>query len=103
MLVLSSQYSAPELQHVSEAWCVCLPWQVHPSVGTYTRTMSRMAEDMQPHLAAHKMLYVFGCTAAAASRVLVWLLGEIHEINGPGIERMVRACHWVSWVDCVVR
>ncbi|MEW5303809.1 MAG: hypothetical protein WDW36_006464 [Sanguina aurantia] len=64
--------------------------ELHPSVGALTRAALRAVQEVSPFLSPAKLHYVFGGMANAAARSLMWILPEIGEINGLGVERMVR-------------
>jgi len=64
---------------------------VHPAMGALTRAASRAAEELVGYLPHKKMNYVCGPVAGAAARDLMWVLGNISEINPLGVERMVRS------------
>ncbi len=58
------------------ALCVraCLRLQVHPCIGSVTRSALRYSEELLPFLSARKAAYAFGPLAAAGARMIMWLL-----------------------------
>ena len=58
-------------------------------MGTLTRQLSRLAEELTPYLSASHALYVLGAPSAAAPQCLAWTLADVQEMNAMGVDRMV--------------
>lgn len=60
-----------------------------------------MAEALTGALAPGRATYVLAGVAGAAARGVCWLLPELREINGLGVDRMVGGLHGAAgWLVC---
>ena len=59
-------------------------------VGALIRSAARAQEEIQPHLAAEKVQYIFNVLPVTCSSTLITLLPSFREINQTGIDRLHR-------------
>ena len=74
--------------HTRQLWTLCHFYTRHnarPGAGLATAA----ADAVPPLLPCRQVQYVFGGVAAAAARMLLWMLPELQQINSLGVERMV--------------